>query len=116
MQWIGILGLGAPVVCVLALVLVAFVQGVFLRRSQKRNPQGQFRRAGATYALSTAFLCLSIFYRPQLELAVKARIQRQEQQDEDDQGDPESPLRQLLRQLRSIRRGEAVDRLVWRLE
>jgi hypothetical protein len=116
MQWIGILGSSAPLVCIVALVMVAFVQGLFWRISRKNNPQRRVRRVGASYALGAAFLCLSIIYHPRLELAAKAVIQQQEQEDEDDQDEPESPLRHLLLQLRLIRRGEPVDRLVWRLE
>jgi hypothetical protein len=112
MQWIGNLFLSAPLACIVALVIVAFLQGLRLRF----DPKMRVRRAGAAYALGAAFLCLSMFYRPQLELAATASIRQQEQQDEDDQGDPESPIRHLLRQLRRIRRGEPVDRLIWRLE
>ena len=116
MQWIGTLFLSAPLACIVALVVLAFIQGLRLRFDPKARAQKHARRAGAAYALGAAFLCLSVFYRPKLELAAKASIRQQEQQDEDDQGDPESPIRHLLRQLRRIRRGEPVDRLIWRLE
>jgi hypothetical protein len=116
MQWIGNLFLSAPLACIVALVIVAFLQGLGLRFDPKARAKNRVRRIGAAYALGAAFLCFSAFYRPRLEFAATARIQRQEQQDEDDQGDPESPLRHLLRQLRRIRRGERVDRLIWRLE
>jgi type VI protein secretion system component VasK len=115
MQWIGLLSL-SPIVCIIALVIVAFLQDIRWRIYQKRHPQKRMRRIGAAYALGAAFLCFSTFYHPRLELASTAQIRQQEQDDEDDQGDPESPLRHLLRQLRRIRRGERVDRLVWRLE
>jgi hypothetical protein len=116
MQWIETLFLSAPLVCIIALVMVAFLQGLRLRFDPKARAQKSIRRTGAAYALGAAFLCFSIFYRPRLELAATAQVQQQEQKDEDDHGDPESPLRHLLRQLRLIRRGERVDRLVWRLE
>ena len=115
MRWIGTLLLSAPFVCMVALVIVAFVQGLLDRFGRKPQNKRRKRCTGAGYALSAAFLCLSIFYRPQLELAVAAQIQQEEQDDKDDQGDPESPVRHLLRQLRRIRRGEPVDRLIWRL-
>jgi hypothetical protein len=116
MQWIETLFLSAPLVCIIALVMVAFVQGIRWRPGQRTDTSRPKRRTGAVYALGAAFLCFSIFYGPRLELAATAQIQRQEQKDEDDNGDRESPLRHLLRQLRLIRRGERVDRLVWRLE
>jgi hypothetical protein len=116
MQWIGTLFLSAPMACIVALVLLAFIQGLRLRFDPKARAQMRVRRAGAAYALGAAFLCLSVFYRPKLELAAKAAIRQQERGDEDDQGDPESPIRHLLRQLKRIRRGEAVDRLIWKLE
>jgi hypothetical protein len=116
MQWIGDLFLSAPLACIIALVAVAFLQGLRLRFDPKARAQNRIRRTGAAYALGAAFLCFSAFYHPRLELAASARIQRQEKQDEDDQGDPESPVQHLLRQLRRIRRGERVNRLIWRLE
>jgi hypothetical protein len=116
MQWIGNLFLSAPLVCIVVLVLLAFLQGLRLRFDPKARAQKNIRRTGAAYALGAAFLCFSIFYRPRLELAATAQIQQEELKDEDDKGDRESPLRHLLRQLRCIRRGEPVDRLLWRLE
>jgi hypothetical protein len=116
MQWIGNLFLSAPLVCIVVLVLLAFLQGLRLRFDPRARAQKGIRRTGAAYALGAAFLCFSIFYHPRLELAVTAQVQQEEQQEEDDNGDRESPLRHLLRQLRRIRRGERVDRLVWRLE
>ena len=116
MQWIGMLSLSAPFLCMVALVAVAFVQGLFAPAGPKTDGRRRRRRVGAGYALGAAFLCVSIFYRPQLRLAVAAQVQQEEKDDEDDQGDPESPVRHLLRQLRRIRRGEHVDQLVWRLE
>jgi hypothetical protein len=116
MQWIGTLFLSAPLACIVVLVLLAFLQGLRLRFDPKARAQKSVRRTGAAYALGAAFLCFSMFYHPRLELAATAQVQRQEQQDEDDNGDPESPIRRLLRQLKRIRRGEPVDRLIWKLE
>lgn len=114
--WIATLAFSAPFVCMTALVVVAWLQGLHARLTGKVSPHRSFRRAGAAYALGAAFLCLSAFYRPRLELAAAAQVQQEQQDDEDDQGDHESPIRHLLRQLRRIRRGDPVDHLVWRLE
>lgn len=121
MLWIAALCLSSPFLCMIVLVIVAFIRGITARSCRKAGmPQpGMPRRTcriGAAYALGAAFLVLSMFYRPRLELAVAARILEEEKDDDNDQGDPESPVRHLLRQLRRVRRGETVDRLVWRLE
>ena len=116
MQWIGTLFLSAPLACMVVLVLLAFLQGLRLRFDPKARARRSVRHIGASYALGAAFLCFSTFYHPRLELAATAQTQQQEQQDEDDSGEPESPIRRFLRQLRSIRRGEPVDRLIWKLE
>lgn len=71
---------------------------------------------GAALDVGAAFLFLSTAYRPSLEFMVKAQLRQVEDVDEDDQGGPETPQRHLHRQLRRIRRGEPVERLVWRLE
>ncbi|UWZ82984.1 hypothetical protein [Occallatibacter riparius] len=116
MQWLGTLFLSAPLVCIVALVLLAFLQGLRLHFDPKARARKSVRRTGAAYALGATFLYFSMFYHPRLELAATAQTQQQEQQDEDDSGEPESPIRRFLRQLRSIRRGEPVDRLIWKLE
>jgi hypothetical protein len=66
--------------------------------------------------LGGAFLYLASIYRPSLEFVAKAQIQEVEKQDEDDDSEPLTPRRHFHRQLRRIRRGEPVDRLIWRLE
>lgn len=71
---------------------------------------------GAALDVGAAFLFLSTAYRPSHAFLMKAQIQQREDVDEDDQGGPESPLRHLHRQLRRIRRGEHVERLIWRIE
>jgi hypothetical protein len=116
MQWIGTLCSSAPLVCMIALVVVAFLQGIRWRKVPNGGGQKRGRRTGAAYALGVAFLCISTFYRPRLDLVATVQIRQEEQGDENGEGDPESPLRHLLRQLRRIRRGEPVDRLLWRLE
>lgn len=88
------------------------------RRSSAKNPGtrrcGIFR--GATLDVGAAFLFLSAAYRPNHAFLLKARIRQVEDVDEDGQGDPDSPARHLHAQLRRIRRGEAVERLAWRLK
>jgi hypothetical protein len=71
---------------------------------------------GAALDAAAAFLFLSIAYRPSHAFMAKAKIRQQEDVDEDDEGAPDSSLKSLHRQLRKIRRGEPVDRLIWRLE
>jgi len=116
MQWIGTLFLCAPMVCVIVLLLVAFLQGLPWPGSRTPHARGRSHRAGLACALGAAFLCFSFFYHPRLELATAVTLREHEDEEEDDQGDPESPIRHLFRQLRRIRSGEPVDRLVWRLE
>jgi hypothetical protein len=116
MQWLGNLFLCAPIVCMVLLVFVAFLQGLSWPTGRESHAQKRGHRTGAAYALGAAFLCFSLFYHPRLELAVTAPLRQEEKEDEDDQGSSESPIRHLFRQLRRIRRGEPVDRLLWRLE
>jgi len=66
--------------------------------------------------VGAALMFLSMAYRPNHSFVAKAQIVQREDEDEDDQGGPDTPQRHLKRQLRRIRRGETVDRLVWRLE
>src|ERR1700692_3490295 len=88
------------------------------RKSRNGKQPAQRSRAGASSAaaLGAAFQFLSIAYRPNHAFAAKAQIEQQENADEDDDGSPETPIKHLHRQLRRIRRGEPVDRLIWRLE
>jgi hypothetical protein len=71
---------------------------------------------GAALDVGAAFLFLSVAYRPNHAFILKAQIRQEEDVDEDDRGGPETPQRHLHRQLRRIRRGEPIERLVWRLE
>ena len=116
MLWIAFVFCSAPFLCMVALVLVSWAQGLHARATGRVSPHKPVRRIGARYALGAAFLCFSVFYHPRLELATAAQVEQEQQDDEDDRGEPDSPIRHLLRQLRLLRRGEPVDRLVWRLE
>src|SRR5260370_1283034 len=81
-------------------------------RTRKGRPLGTSSDAG----FGAAFQFLSVAYRPNHAFIAKAQIQQQEDADEDDNGSPDTPIRHLHGQLRRIRRGEPVDRLIWRLE
>ncbi len=100
--------------------LLVFAAGmaIFRRpeRTGRRGPGRRRRLRAATAAAGAAFQFLAIAYRPSHAFMVKAQIQQEEDADEDDDGEPETPLKHLHRQLRRIRRGEPVDRLIWRLE
>jgi hypothetical protein len=99
---------------------MAFTYWSRSRRPKPRDNQEPQKpaRAGipSEAGLAAAFQLLSLAYRPNHAFVAKAQIQQQEDTDEDDNGDPETPLKHLHRQLRRIRRGEHVERLIWRLE
>lgn len=109
-------------ICVPAAWFLAPI-GVFIwirvraRANRKRTPSQRKRiSAYSTAGLAAAFQFLSLAYRPNHAFMAKAQIQQQEDADEEDDGSPETPLKHLHRQLRRIRRGEEVDRIIWRLE
>ncbi len=113
-----LLWLSNPVTWLVAMMMVAGWSHVFRRRDTKPEDAARIVRVGATSpdAMGAALLFLVMAHRPNHEFVAKARIQEQEDADDDDQGGPDKPQRHLMRQLRQIRRGETVDRLVWRLE
>jgi hypothetical protein len=102
------------------IAIMVFVSWSRFRERKGRGGKGPARRSsGGTSAadnLGAAFQFLSMAYRPNHAFIAKAQIQQQEDADEDDDGSPETPVKHLHRQLRRIRRGEPVDRLIWRLE
>ena len=109
--------LASPVTWLLAAMAVsAWRRG----KTQNNNPASGSRRRwilrGAALDAAAAFLFLSAAYRPNYAFIAKAQIRQEEDADEDDDGGRESPLKHLHRQLRKIRRGEPVERLIWRLE
>ena len=112
-----LLALGSPITW---LVLMMVIAGWHRIRKPDRTPEDAARivRVGPASpgAVGSALMFLSIAYRPNHAFVAKAQIVEREDQDDDDQGGPDTPQRHLARQLRRIRRGEAVDRLVWRLE
>ena len=103
------------------LVIMMFIAGWHhARRKPDRKPEDTARimQSGATTpeAVGAALMFLSMAYRPNHSFVAKAQIVEREDTEDDDQGGPDTSRRYLMRQLRRIRRGEPVDRLVWRLE
>jgi hypothetical protein len=112
-----LMALGSPMTW---LVIAMMIAGWRRVRTLDRKPEdaGRIVKVGPTTpdGVGAALMFLSMAYRPNHAFVAKAQIVEREDQDEDDQGGPDSPRRHLMRQLRRIRRGEPVDRLVWRLE
>jgi hypothetical protein len=99
------------------LAIVAILMHHQLRVSVSKRKKRKGKRVlgfcPSSAALGAALLFLSAFYRPGLNFAIEASLH--EEVEEDDQGDPETPEGLLAQQLRRIRRGEKVERLVWRM-
>jgi len=107
--------LSSPMTWLIAIVLLAGWRHIF----RKPNTNGaRIINVGANSpdAIGSALMFLSMAYRPNHAFVAKAQIVEREDQDVEDQGGPDTPRKQFNRQLRRIRRGESVDRLVWRLE
>lgn len=113
MSLIWLLALCTPVPWLLLAGLVSLYRR---GRSKHAGPRRHGIVRGAALDIGAAFMFFSVAYRPSHAFLVKAQIRQVEDVDEDDQGGLDSPLRRLHRQLRKIRRGEPVDRLIWRLE
>jgi hypothetical protein len=113
-----LLWLGNPMAWLIAMMFMVGWSRVFQRGNRKPMDQSRIVRVGtdSPEAFGSAFLFLSMAYRPNHAFMAKAQIQQREDEDDDDEGGPDSPQKHLNRQLRRIRRGEPVDRLVWRLE
>ena len=118
MKLLLLLSLANPMTWLIATMIVITWSRIFRRTDKKRENSSRFVRMGASSseAAGAAFLFLSMAYRPNHAFIAKAQMQQQEDADDDDRGGPDTPQKHLRRQLRRIRRGEAVDRLVWRLE
>jgi hypothetical protein len=109
--------LGNPMTWLIA--MMAFILWSRFRERINRKRGKPTRRTevySSTPAAGLAFQFLSIAYRPNHAFIAKAAIQQQEDTDDDDEGGPDTPTKYLHRQLRRIRRGEPVDRLIWKLE
>lgn len=114
-----LMGLANPMTWLIAIMV--YISWSRFRERKMRDGKGDpaRRSRGGTSAaanLGAAFQFLSMAYRPNHAFVAKAQIEQQEDADEDDDGSPETPVKHLHRQLRRIRRGEPVDRLIWRLE
>ena len=112
-----LMGLASPMTW---LVVAMVIAGWHRARTLDRKPEDAARivKTGPTTpeGVGAALMFLSMAYRPNHAFVAKAQIVEREDQDDDDQGGPDTSKRHLMRQLRRIRRGEPVDRLVWRLE
>jgi hypothetical protein len=113
-----LMGLANPMTwLIVTMVIVTWSR---LRQPKTQDGKRSSRRVragiGSEAGIALAFQLFSIAYRPNHAYVAKAQIQQQEDADEDDDGDRESPIKHLHRQLRRIRRGEPVDRLIWRLD
>jgi len=113
-----LMSLANPMTWLIATMLYITWRRFGERRSRDGRQPAQRSHGGApsAAALGAAFQFLSMAYRPNHAFIAKAQIQQQQDADEDDDGSPETPVKHLHRQLRRIRRGEPVDRLIWRLE
>ncbi|HWG19441.1 MAG TPA: hypothetical protein VG225_02855 [Terracidiphilus sp.] len=101
----------------MAMFYIAWLRFNKHRNRNEKRPAGRtWRGAASEVGLGAAFQFFSIAYRPSHAFIAKAQIQQQEDKDEDDDGGPDTPMKHLHRQLRRIRRGEPVERLIWRLE
>ena len=113
-----LMGLSSPMTWLVIMMIIAAWYRRFRRPDRKPEDAARIINSGATTpdAMGSALMFLSMAYRPNHSFVAKAQIVEREDTDEDDQGGPDTPKRHLMRQLRQIRRGEPVDRLVWRLE
>ena len=113
-----VMWLSSPMTWLLIMMVIASWK--HLSRTPDRKPEDSARiiKSSATTpdGMGSAMMFLSMAYRPNHSFIAKAQIVQREDQDDDDQGGPDTPQRHLMRQLRRIRRGEPVERLVWRLE
>jgi len=113
-----LLWLSSPLTWLVIMMMVAGWSHTFRKPDRKPEDAARIMKSGATTpeAMGAALMFLSMAFRPNHAFVAKAQIVEREDQDDDDQGGPDTPQGHLLRQLRRIRRGEPVDRLVWRLE
>jgi hypothetical protein len=118
MKLMILMSLFNPMTWLLAMMIVVVGSRIFGRKHPKQRGREQSFRfgIGSPEAVGSAFLFLSMAYRPDHAFIAKAQIQQHEDADEDDQGGPDTPQKHLMRQLRKIRRGEPVEKLVLRLE
>ena len=109
--------LSSPVTWLVIMMIIAGWGHIFGKPDRKPEDAARIVQSSATSPdLGAAMMCLSMAYRPNHAFVAKAQIVEREDTEDDNQGGPDTSKRHLMRQLRRIRRGEPVDRLVWRLE
>ncbi len=113
-----LLSLANPMTWLIATMMIVTWSRISRRANNKEDDASRIVRMGVSSpeGVGAAFQFLSIAYRPNHAFTAKAQIVQHEDVDDDDEGGPDTPQKHLHRQLRRIRRGEALDRLVWRLE
>ncbi len=107
-----------PMTLLIVMTIYVTIARMFGKPKKKLAHRSHIFKVGVASpeAFGAAMMFLSIAYRPNHAFVAKAQIQQHEDADDDDQGGPDTPEKHLRRQLRQIRRGEMVDRLIWRLE
>lgn len=112
-----LMGLSSPMTWLVIMMIIAGWHHRFRKPHRKPEDNARIINSSATTPdIGNALMFLSMAYRPNHSFVARAQIVEREDTDEDDQGGPDTPKRHLMRQLHRIRRGEPVDRLVWRLE
>ena len=109
---LGTISLSAPFLAIAAILAHARLRrALWARRHGLVRPAAGLVLSVASFGL--AFQHLQVFYRPGLAYVLEA--ERDDDTGQDTSGEPETPVAFFARQLRRIRRGEPVERLVWRL-
>ena len=111
-----LLWLGNPMTWLIAMMVMVGWSRVFRRKTPEERSRIVRVGTDSPEAFGSAFLFLSMAYRPNHAFMAKSQIEQREDQDDDEEGGPDTAKKHLARQLRRIRRGETVDRLVWLLE
>ena len=111
-----LLALSSPMTWLIAIMVISSWRNH--RQRQQAGKGGISSRSTSVPAIgaANALQFFSLAYRPDHAFVAKAQITQEEEADEDDDGSPDTPVKHLQRQLRRIRRGQYVDRLIWRLE
>lgn len=118
MSFTILMWISSPMTWLIAMMMLAGWRHMFRKPNTKPEDAARIIDSGVSSpeGMGAALMFFSMAYRPNHSFVAKAQIVQREDEDEDDQGGSDTPQKHLMRQLRRIRRGEAVDRLVWRLE
>ena len=113
-----LMSLSSPLTWIVIMMVITAWKSAFRRPERTPDDEARIVRSepATPEGIGAALIFLSVAYRPNHAFVAKAQIVQREDTDDDDQGGPDTAQRHLMRQLRRIRRGEPVDRLVWRLE